>query len=97
MDRNLNDIRERMEQWERNFLPAGAEIAPRALADFIKISLGVYIAERLDTIIERMGEPIDSHPADEVERAGKGECPRCGQVWFECTCEPPDYLKAALR
>ena len=34
----------------------------------------------LIAIAERMDEPIDSHPADEAERAGKGE--------------PHDYLKA---
>ena len=96
MDTNLNDIKVRIWQWERNFLPIGTKIAPDTLGMFIAMSLGVYIAERLDTIIDHLDEPIDSHPAAPVERySGCGEdieqhevgrCPLCQRPWAECDC-----------
>ena len=62
------------------------------------------IAAALIAIAERMGEPIDSHPADLAERySGCGEdlamheagrCPLCQQPWAECECAMHDYHKA---
>ena len=66
------------------------------------------VAAALISIAERMGEPIDSHPADLVEIAGKlysgcgedieqheiGRCPLCQRPWAECDCAAQNYHKA---
>lgn len=80
MDRTLDKIRNHAQRWERNFLPVGETIAPRPLADFIQIEIGLYICEALGELAGILfdmgenigairnaledGEPIDSHPAD---------------------------------